>query len=106
MEECINRIVLLIKAQLTDNPLYFVILHVNTGTLDWNYSDHQAIYVTRKKTFTKHSKMEFRGRSYIIKNMIKIFSRKILGHMNGIVFSILMIQMNAGLFSLRELLKL
>ena len=36
----------------------------NTGTLDWNYSDHQAIFVTKKKPKTKKNKMKFYGRSY------------------------------------------
>ena len=36
----------------------------NSGTLDWNFSDHQAVFVNRKKTFEKLSKKKFKGRSY------------------------------------------
>ena len=36
----------------------------DAGTLDLNYSDHQAIYVTKKKTTLKSKKMKFYGRSY------------------------------------------
>ena len=36
----------------------------NSGTLDWNYSDHQAIFISRKKPFVKHTKTSFVGRSY------------------------------------------
>ena len=36
----------------------------NMGTLDWNYSDHQAVFVTKKKQKYKNKKMKFYGRSY------------------------------------------
>ena len=36
----------------------------NAGTLDLNYSDHQAIFITKKKQITKTNKMKFYGRSY------------------------------------------
>ena len=35
-----------------------------SGKLDWNFSDHQAVFVNRKKTFEKMSKIKFIGRSY------------------------------------------
>ena len=36
----------------------------DAGILDLNVSDHQAIYVTRKKEKSSKSKIEFKGRSY------------------------------------------
>ena len=34
------------------------------GTLNLNYSDHQAIFITKKKQITRSNKMKFYGRSY------------------------------------------
>ena len=36
----------------------------NSGTLDWNYSDHPAIFVNNKKIRKNYQKIEFIGRSY------------------------------------------
>ena len=36
----------------------------NSGTLDWNFSDHQAVFINRKKMVEKIPKMSFIGRSY------------------------------------------
>ena len=36
----------------------------NSGTLDLNISDHQAIFVTKKKQAVKNNKIKFKGRSY------------------------------------------
>ena len=38
-------------------------------TLDLNYSDHQAIFITKKKTKSKTNRISFEGRSY--KNYVK-----------------------------------
>ena len=37
---------------------------LNSGTLQWNYSDHYAIFINRKKAMNKYQKIEFTGRSY------------------------------------------
>ena len=48
----------------------------DSGTMDLNFSDHQAVYVTRKKLRTENKKMSFKGRSY--KNYNKeIFQEKL-----------------------------
>ena len=36
----------------------------NSGTLNLNYSDHQAVFITKKKEKTKNEKVSFTGRSY------------------------------------------
>ena len=36
----------------------------NSGILDLNFSDHQAVYITKKKLKPEKSKIEFTGRSY------------------------------------------
>ena len=36
----------------------------NAGTLNWNFSDHQAVFVHRKKTMVKKTHASFVGRSY------------------------------------------
>ena len=36
----------------------------NSGILDLNFSDHQAVFITKKKFKIKNSKIEFKGRSY------------------------------------------
>ena len=36
----------------------------SSGVLDWNYSDHQAIFITRKKKSFRHHKINFIGRCY------------------------------------------
>ena len=39
--------------------------HINNcGTLELNYSDHQAIFISKKKQKVKHEKTSFIGRSY------------------------------------------
>ena len=43
-------------------------------TLDLNYSDHQAIFVTKKKTKINNEKIRFEGRSY--NNYIKSISTR------------------------------
>ena len=35
-----------------------------SGTLDWNFSDHQAVYINRKKNREIKEKSKFTGRSY------------------------------------------
>ena len=37
---------------------------LNSGTLDWNVSDHIPVYIKIKKLKTSFQKMEFTGRSY------------------------------------------
>ena len=37
---------------------------MNSGTLNWNISDHEVIFATRKKISQPISKVSFRGRSY------------------------------------------
>ena len=36
----------------------------DSGILDLNFSDHQAVFITKKKIKVKNSKIEFKGRSY------------------------------------------
>ena len=42
---------------------------LRSGVLDWNFSDHLAISIKRKRTRVVHTKVEFKGRSY--KNYLK-----------------------------------
>ena len=42
---------------------------VSAKTLDWNFSDHFAVAVKRKKLREWHEKISFKGRSY--KNYVK-----------------------------------
>ena len=42
---------------------------IETGVLDWNFSDHRLIVVRRKKAALPKAKVEFKGRCY--KNYIK-----------------------------------
>ena len=51
----------------------------NSGVLNVNVSDHQARYVTRKKTRVSNEKIRFRGRSY--RNYKKeVFKAKLIDH--------------------------
>ena len=42
----------------------------NAGILDLNFSDHQAVFISRKKLKIEKSKIEFKGRSYKNYNII------------------------------------
>ena len=37
---------------------------LNAGTLNWNYSDHQAVFINRKRVSDKKTRSCFTGRSY------------------------------------------
>ena len=51
----------------------------SSGTLDYNLSDHMAVFITRKKKQTKHEKIEFKGRSY--KNYVREdFQQNLVDH--------------------------
>ena len=51
----------------------------NSGILDLNFSDHQGVFVTRKKQKQEKSKIEFKGRSYTFydKNEFQEMLRKL-----------------------------
>ena len=58
-----------IKGSCIDNVFTNSEHVANARTLNWNFSDHLAIYVKRKRASVKHKKVEFQGRSY--KNYVK-----------------------------------
>ena len=57
---------------------------LKSGVLDVNISDHELVYIIRKKTKTNHKKCEFTGRSYV--NYSQIEFERLLENSNWELF--------------------